>query len=339
MHADVDAARGGERSYLTGEDLHRLSVMASVDAFRRIGTTTDPGPWPAILALRELDDVACMWQADRLRGAPTLSAATATMWVVPNHLDFLEVLDHHTRDSPSGEVGTAFELHQLVSNAGLAASGQTPAAWWTGQLVALGYVRARTHMGSTREVPPAVSWTDRELDSFTGFQVTPSGREEADRIRRLRREALTDAALGRSLPVLEHAWLNDTQRTALAQPLNDLQAALDDHRHGAAVGAAKDLAESACKVVLAHAGATPSPGSSLPALFKHAHAVAASPAAGPDSDLGRSLAATVQRLAELRNRAGAGHGRDAPGDLDAAHARLAATAAGAVADFILSSVR
>lgn len=258
---------------------------------------------------------------------------------VPNHLDFLEALDHHTRESPSGEVASAFELHQLVSAAaGLATSGSAPAAWWTGQLVALGYVRARPHMGTTREIPPAVPWTDRELDSFTGFQVTPLGREEADRIRRLRREALTDAALGRRVPVLEHAWLNDTQRTALAHALRDLQAALDEGRHGAAVGA-KDLAESACKVVLAHAGATPSSGSSLLALFKQAHAAVASPSAGPNSALGRSLAATVQRLAELRNRAGAGHGRDAPADLDPAHARLAATAAGTVADFILSSVR
>ena len=257
---------------------------------------------------------------------------------VPNHLDFLEVLDHQTRESPSGEVATAYELHQLVSGAGLAASGHTPAAWWTGQLISLGYVQARLHRGTTREVPPGVSWTDRELDSFTGFHVTPLGREEADRIRRLRREALTDAALGRGLPMLEHAWLSDAQRTALAETLSDLQAALDGGRHGAAVGAAKDLVESACKIVLAHAGATPSSGSSLLALFKQAHAVATSPA-GHDSDLGRSLTTTVQRVAELRNRAGAGHGRDAPGDLDASHARLAATAAGAIADFILSTVR
>lgn len=257
---------------------------------------------------------------------------------MPNHLDFLELLDHHTRESPSGEVETAFELHQLLSQAGLAASGQAPAAWWTGQLVHLGYVRARTHGGATREVPPGVSWTDRELDSFTGFHVTPLGREEADRIRRLRWEALTDAALGRGLPALGHAWLTDTQRAALAQPLRDLQAALDDGRQGAAVGAAKDLAESACKIVLAHVGARPSSGASLLSLFKQAHAVAASPVAGPERDLGRSLAAAVQRLAELRNRAGAGHGRDAPADLSAAHARLAATAAAAITDFILSSV-
>jgi hypothetical protein len=122
---------------------------------------------------------------------------------VPNHLDFLELLDHHTRESPSGEVGTAFELHQLLSGAGLAAGGQAPAAWWTGQLIALGYVRARPHMRTTRELPSGVSWTDRELDSFTGFQVTPLGREEADRIRRPPRHrarplgALRQTAIGR----------------------------------------------------------------------------------------------------------------------------------------------
>ena len=34
------------------------------------------------------------------------------------------------------------------------------AAWSTGQLIDVGDVRARAHGGATREVPPAVSWTD-----------------------------------------------------------------------------------------------------------------------------------------------------------------------------------
>ena len=57
MHAEVDAARGGGRSYLTGQNVHRPAFMASVDAFHRIKGAHQPGPWPAILTLRGLDEV------------------------------------------------------------------------------------------------------------------------------------------------------------------------------------------------------------------------------------------------------------------------------------------
>jgi hypothetical protein len=52
-------------------------------------------------------------------------------------------------------------------------------------------------------------------------------------------------------------------------------------------------------------------------------------------DVGRSLAATVQRLAELRNIAGSGHGRAEEPTVTVRDARLAGTAACGMALFVL----
>ena len=121
------------------------------------------------------------------------------------------------------------------------------------------------------------------------------------------------------------------QVQAVADPLRRLQTALDSAAHTSAVGAAKDLVESACKVAIEHAGNVPPRSAELPALFKLALPDDATRA----SDIGRSLAATVQRLAELRNVAGAGHGHAELREASAAHARLAASAASGLAEFIL----
>ena len=253
-----------------------------------------------------------------------------------NHLDFLELLDRHTRESPTGEVSDGSAMQELAVEAGLAEAGDNnPAARWIGKLVDLGYVKPRiTNDVTPRTVPEGVSWTNRELQTFAGYRVLPAGREEADRVRRRRREQATDVALGRELPVLRHPWLTDAQREALARPLRDLQAALDDDRSPAAVGAAKELAEAACKVVLDHLGKQPPAGASLAALFKEAR----NAAGVSDGDMGRSLSAAIEHLAELRNVAGSGHGRaDAP-QVSVGQARLAAGAASSIADFLLGSV-
>ena len=253
---------------------------------------------------------------------------------VANHLDFLELLDRHTRESPVGEVPDGSEMRTLAVEGGLAEAGDNnPAARWTGELVDLGYVKPHTSF-VPRMVPDGVLWGDRELNSFGRYRVLPPGREEAERIRRHRREQATDVALGRELPVFRHAWLADAQRQALARPLHDLRAALDDNRAPAAVGAAKELVEAACKVVLAHLGKQPPAGASLPTLFKDAR----NAAGVSDGDLGRSLSATVERLAALRNVVGSGHGRANEPEVSVGEARLAAGAAGSLADFLLGSV-
>jgi hypothetical protein len=68
-------------------------------------------------------------------------------------------------------------------------------------------------------------------------------------------------------------------------------------------------------------------------VFKQALGVAGrDDAAG---NVGRSLAATVQRLAELRNAVGSGHGRAEQPTVTGRDARLAATAACGIALFVI----
>lgn len=102
--------------------------------------------------------------------------------------------------------------------------------------------------------------------------------------------------------------MTEPQRQAISLPVAHLRLALGNEQYGAA----KDLAEAACRVCIDQAGASVAPSTPLPALFKET--LRASGLDASRGDLGRSLAATVQRLAELRNAAGVGHGRAAQPD-------------------------
>jgi hypothetical protein len=256
---------------------------------------------------------------------------------MPNHLDFLFELDRHTRESSLGAISPAFEMHTIARGAGLVDDGDISAARWTGELVELGYVRPGPAMGgTTRAIPPGTSWSDADLQLFTDYRITDKGRDEADRIRRLKREAATDAAMGLQLARLDHAWMSDEQTRAINEVLVTLRAALDDERSSAAIGAAKDLLESACKITIERAGETSSAHASLVALFKDAHRyVAATDAA--DTALGRSMSATVQRVAELRNAVGAGHGHAELRLIGMREALLTASAASAIAAYLLNA--
>ena len=154
-------------------------------------------------------------------------------------------------------------------------------------------------------------------------------------MRRLHRETATDAVLGTSFPTLVRAWMSEGQTRAISEPLIRLREALDNQRHPAAIGAAKELVEAACKVVIERAGQSASNGASLPTLYKQAHAAQGVDASG--GSLGTSLTSTVQRLAELRNAVGTGHGRASSSDVPARDARIAASAGLAIAEFLLSS--
>jgi hypothetical protein len=131
------------------------------------------------------------------------------------------------------------------------------------------------------------------------------------------------------------SWMTDGQRGALSAPLRQLQAALDSDHAPTAIGAAKDLVEAACKVSLQRRQQEVPSSMSLTDLYKRTLPEMADPSAVA---LGRSLTATVQRLAEFRNAAGSGHGRASAPEVGATDARLAASASMAIAEYVLGGV-
>jgi hypothetical protein len=166
------------------------------------------------------------------------------------------------------------------------------------------------------------------------YRVSAAGRAEADRVRRQRREAFTHAALGGVLPRLVQASMTEAQHRAISTPLAQLRSALDEEQYAAAAGAAKDLVEAACHVTIDRSGASVQGRPPLPTLFTEA--VSASGLDADGDDLGRSLTATVQRLAEFRNAAGAGHGRAAQPTVERRHGLLAASASCGIALNVLN---
>lgn len=115
-----------------------------------------------------------------------------------------------------------------------------------------------------------------------------------------------------------------------------------------AIGTAKELIESVSKTVLRHHGVPFGAADEAPKLAKLAFdAVIVVPVGWQGADdvdstiksLTGALVQSVTRLAELRNKAGTGHGREASSaELDARHARLAVDAAATVAAFLVSTL-
>jgi len=258
------------------------------------------------------------------------------MWTVPNYLDFLVALDDHLADSSLGYVVYGHELNAIAQHAGLVSSAMDmSAARWTGECVGFGYVEhGPLSLGEQRPLTPPRMWSQDDLPRVSDYRVTFNGRTEADRVRRQRREELTDATLGGVFSPQLAAALSEPQYRAVSVPLASLRSALDDERYSEAIGAAKDLVEAACKLAIERGGGSAPRSADLQTLFKQTlHATGIEKAEG---DVGRSLGATVQRVAELRNAVGSGHGRASQPDVTARHARLAATAAYGIAMFVLS---
>jgi hypothetical protein len=114
----------------------------------------------------------------------------------------------------------------------------------------------------------------------------------------------------------------------------------------AAIASSKEMVESACKIVLDDYGIGYSRSAELLDLYKEAaKALKLNAESVPDSVRGsqaaqgalRALVTTVQRLAELRNELGLGHGRARTSQALTRHARLAFTTASAVAEFLLDT--
>lgn len=114
----------------------------------------------------------------------------------------------------------------------------------------------------------------------------------------------------------------------------------------AAIASSKELVESVCKIILDDYGADYSRSFDVLDLYKEAAKVLRLNAeAVPESAKGshaaqgalRALVTTVQRLAELRNELGLGHGRVAKSAALRRHARLAFNTSSAVAEFLLDT--
>lgn len=116
----------------------------------------------------------------------------------------------------------------------------------------------------------------------------------------------------------------------------------------AAIGSAKELIESVCKLVLDDYSVAYGRGDPLPDLYKRAAAqLGLVREAVPESAKGsaaakkvlQNLMTTVQGLAEIRNELGLGHGRAVPSPALTRHARLAANSAITVVEFVLETWR
>lgn len=252
------------------------------------------------------------------------------------YLDFLRALDEYTRANDIGCISSGSDMHIIAARARLLIQpADQSAARWTGQLVDLKYLDWTLKSAGDRRPIPVGGWTPDDLHRFSDYYLTHQGREEADRMRRLERDDITDAAMSQRMPDLLRPWMTPEQRRAITEPLRGLRSALDEAHDAAAIGSARDLVEAACKIALAHAGQPLTGKPSLPTLFKDAHRAVAADRDEPSGDLGRSLAAAVDKLGVLRNKIGAGHGHAAAPMHARHHARLAASAATGVAAFIL----
>jgi hypothetical protein len=200
-------------------------------------------------------------------------------------------------------------------------------------LVSMGYITHGPPGAGDRRPIRQGAYLDEDLARFSDYRITAAGRTEADRVRRQRRDALTDGILGGLILESSISMLNTDHQGAIATPLEHLRSALDAGHYAAAVGAAKDLVGAACKVALELAGQPVPNADSLPAVFKLALDATGATLIG--SPLGRSLTATVQRLAELRNTTGSRHGRSTQPDVDRATGRLAAGTASGIAIFLV----
>lgn len=254
----------------------------------------------------------------------------------PNYLDFLVAFDDHIQAGNLGYVIYGNELFSIAHAAGLTGPLDQVVVQWVGKLIDDGHIVHGPQGGGDRQpLPPGRMWTQYELSRVSDYSITYTGRTEADRVRRQRREAVTDEVMGLVFPRLDGVELPEAQRRAIEVPLVGLRAALDNERYEAAVGAAKELVEAACKLVLANAGVEPPARASVASLAKLA--LAGQDDASDDQDLARRLSGAVDAIGDLRTQIGTGHGRAEQAAADAEVARLAASAACGVARFIMAS--
>lgn len=105
------------------------------------------------------------------------------------NLDFLLVLDERVRENNLGYIQDGATLKQLAPDFGLVdRQDNWSAARWIGELVALGYVEhSPPGLGDRRPIPHG-AYQDSDLYRFSGYRLTATGYEAADRERRRRRD-------------------------------------------------------------------------------------------------------------------------------------------------------
>jgi hypothetical protein len=213
--------------------------------------------------------------------------------------------------------------------------------------------------------------SDEDFLNFLCEMVHPVVRSDHDETKRLVKffnERL--AADGWQLVVVEHMSgrpvFKGQRRAAGKSPTTALRlpeyrrlsdpAVFEDHLRrieagidvdpAAAIASSKEMVESACKVILDDYNIEYSKKDDLLTLYKKvAGVLKLSAAAVPDSAKGsqaaqgalRALVTVVQRLAELRNELGLGHGQTRPSKAQRRHARLAFNTASTVSEFMLDT--
>jgi hypothetical protein len=254
--------------------------------------------------------------------------------VPATNLDFLIALDEEIRANNIGHIADGSGLQRVAHESGLA---QREDPWsagrWTGELVELGCLKHSRPGGADRRPIPEGAYSDSDLYRFTAYRLTDAGHQAVARERLRRRQDMADSVLGTTFPGLLLDRVDEPRKRAIAEPLRRLRAALDNEQWFDVIGAAKDLVEAACKVTIELAGFSPTPKADLILLAKEAQK-----ARGDDeaTALSRSIVATVQRLAELRNDMGAGHGHSELTEVAHRAGKLAASSASAVAGYFLT---
>lgn len=154
---------------------------------------------------------------------------------------------------------------------------------------------------------------------------------------------LVVSALPISIPIERYDRLAEPR--AVIEHLDRISAAIASDP-AAVIGSAKELVETACKLILDDYGEEYERRAELMALYKATSKVLKlSRESVPDSAKGsqaaqrvlQNLATSVQALAELRNELGLGHGRTTPSPALARHARLAANSARTVVEFLFDT--
>ena len=142
--------------------------------------------------------------------------------------------------------------------------------------------------------------------------------------------------------------LNGTDLSYVLQQITRMEAAVNNDPD-LAIGTAKELIETCCKTILSERGIEPPRNADIPKLVKlTSRELKLTPDDIPDraksSDtikiLLSNLAAITQGIAELRNRYGTGHGKNARSKgLGPRHAKLAVGSASTLAMFLVETHR